>query len=244
MAGWQNIFSQFTEDELVYLAQIKRFFERLQCDRELAEAFDQNRVSPERMARFKEIGIMFDLSELPQGLENQQNMMLYLLAASRDLEEELDNEVKQFAGRYPLLKLWGKYLALLYWKRFDDKKEPPESLNGRFNAWRKRRVAAARSELGFFGAMIDHPAFAYELSEGCSMGCWFCSFAPQKLSGVFDYNAGRGDALRIARHCVDIFGKETAGSALPYYRTEPHDNPNYVKPCPTIAPNRMTIQTM
>ncbi|MCL2009965.1 MAG: radical SAM family RiPP maturation amino acid epimerase [Synergistaceae bacterium] len=228
MAGDQYIFSQFTEDELKQVSQIKRFFERLQCDRELAEAVNQNRVLPEQLARLKETGVLFDLSELPLGLENQQNMMLYLLAVSRDLEEELDDEVKQFAGRYPLLKLWGKYLALLYQKRFSDKKEPPASSNAKFDAWRKRRVAAVKSELGFFGTQIDHPAFAYELSEGCSMGCWFCSFAPPKLSGVFRYNAERDSVLRIVNHCIDIFGKKTAGSALPYYRTEPHDNPCYI----------------
>ena len=228
MTGDQNIFSQFTEDERKLLAQIKRFFERLQCDGELAKAVDRGGVAPEQAARLKEAGVTFDMSEMPLGPEDQQNTMLYLLAASRDLEEEFDDELKQFAGRYPLLKLWGKYLALLYRKHHYDRKEPPASQSAPFDAWRKRRVAAVRSELGFFGAMIDHPAFAYELSEGCSVGCWFCSFAPHKLTGILDYITGRDEAMSIVNHCAGIFGKEAAGSALPYYRTEPHDNPNYV----------------
>jgi radical SAM family RiPP maturation amino acid epimerase len=228
MDSYQAIFSKFTEDEMEYLAQIKRLFERMQCDGELLEAVNQNNVLPEQLARLKKTGILFELSELPLSPEHQQNMTLYLLAISRDLEEELDDEVKQFAGQYPLLKLWGKYLALIYQKRRADKKEPPASLNVKFDAWRKRRIAAVKSELGFFGTQIDHPAFAYELSEGCSMSCWFCSFAPPKLSSVFRYNAERDDVYRIVNHCINIFGKKTAGRALPYYRTEPHDNPCYI----------------
>ena len=232
MSNYQNVFSEFTQAELKLLAQIKRFFERMQCDVELANAINQDTVPTEQMARLKEIGVTLDLSELPLALGDQKNLMLYLLAASRDLEAKLDSEVQQFAAKYPLLKLWGRYLAVLYRKRFDDRnnqgQEQAEALNAPFDAWRKRRIAAAKSELGFFGTQIDHPAFAYELSEGCSMGCWFCSFAPPKLSSVFDYNAGRDEALRILTHCINIFGKKTAGSALPYYRTEPHDNPHYI----------------
>ena len=231
MDGYLYIFSQFTQDELSQLAQMKRFFERLQCDAKLADAVDQNCIKPEHTTRLRETGVLFDLSELPLDMGNMQNLMLYLLAESRGAREKLDDDAKQLAARYPLLKLWGKYLSLLYQRRFGDinnQKEPPASLSSPFDAWRKRRIAAVRSELGFFGTQIDHPSFAYELSEGCSMGCWFCSFAPPKLSSVFDYKAGRGEALRIVEHCVDIFGKKTAGSALPYYRTEPHDNPGYI----------------
>ena len=223
-----DIFSRFTEDELKKLAQIKRFFERVQCDAELMQAINQDCVRHEQTARLKEIGVMFELSELPLDMGNQQNMMLYLLAASRDLEERLDDDVKRAVSRYPLLRLWGKYLAFICQRRLGESKIPGESLSAPFDAWRKRRVAAVKSELGFFGTQIDHPAFAYELSEGCSVGCWFCSFAPPKLASILDYNAGRDETLRIVEHCINIFGRETAGSALPYYRTEPHDNPGYI----------------
>jgi radical SAM family RiPP maturation amino acid epimerase len=225
---YQTFFSKFTEDELDYLAQLKRFFERMQCDSVLFKAVSQNSILPGQLARLNETGVLFDLSELPLTQENQQSMALYILAVSKNLEEGLDEEVKQFAARYPLLRLWGKYLVLLYKKRLGGKKEQTASSNVKFDVWRGRRIASVKSELGFFGTQIDHPAFAYELSEGCSVGCWFCSFAVHKLSGVLDYNAERDNVRRIVERCIDIFGKKTAGSALPYYRTEPHDNPCYI----------------
>ena len=226
-----DIFSHFTAAELKQLAQAKRYFERLQCDSELATAVSHRSVTDGQLARLRKIGVMFELAELPSDSDNQHNMALYIFAASKNVEEKLDEVVKQFADKYPLLKIWGRYLALMYQKHFggaDGKKEPTASSNAAFNAWRKRRIAATKSELGFFGSQIDHPAFAYELSEGCSVGCWFCSFATDKLSAVFDYDTGRDEALRILGHCIDMFGKEIAGNALPYYRTEPHDNPDYI----------------
>ena len=228
MNSYQAIFESFTENEREQLAQLKRFFERLQCDGELLDAINKKRVSPGQLARLTETGVLFGLSELPLALEQQQNMLLYIMAVSKDIEEELDDEVKLFAGQYPLLRLWGKYQALLHKERRRENKELPASLNIRFDAWRKRRIAAAKSELGFFGAQISHPTFAYELSEGCSVGCWFCSFATRKLTGVLDYNAERGNVHRVISHCINLFGKQTAGHALPYYRTEPHDNPGYI----------------
>lgn len=91
-----------------------------------------------------------------------------------------------------------------------------------------RRIAACRSELGHFGNIIDHPLFAFELSKGCSVGCWFCGFSAEKLEGVFDYTVENRALWRdMARVGVDLFG-ELAGLALCYYATEPSDNPNYL----------------
>jgi radical SAM family RiPP maturation amino acid epimerase len=147
----------------------------------------------------------------------------------KNREEQLDAGILEVVDRYPLLKLWGKYMQrassyshLFKWDNF------PEPQNKKFAAWRKRRIAAAQSELGYLGYMISYPILAFELSDGCSVGCWFCSFATKKLKGILDYNTSRDYFRRIVQHCIDLFGKEQAGMALPYYRTEPHDNPNYI----------------
>jgi len=232
MTKYQSLISKFTNEELEIIAQLKRFFERVHCDRELMDASAQNNISPGQLDRLKKTGITLDLSGFPLASEDQQNAMLYLMTASGKVENEFDDEVKQFAEKYPLLKLWGKYLAINSEERkrtIQNKKDGGVSFNAKFDAWRKRRITAAKSELGFYSMQISHPAFAYELSEGCSVGCWFCSFAPHKLTGVLDYDNRRGNVQRIIKYCIDIFGKETAGNALPYYRTEPHDNPGYIQ---------------
>ena len=231
MARYQSLINTFTEDELSLLAQLKRLFERIQCDRELMEAFNKNNVTTEQLKRLKETGIVLDLSDFPLSSKRQNDVILYVLAVSKDSGQELSDEVKQIAEQYPLLKLWGKYSELINKDRksyIGGKKDKAESLNPKFNEWRKRRIAATKSELGFFGTQISHPAFAYELCKGCSVGCWFCSFSANRLTGVFDYGAGCDSVHSIIRHNIDIFGKETACNALPYYGTEPHDNPGYI----------------
>jgi len=231
MINSNTLFSSFNKDELVILSQLKRLFERLQCDSELLSASHKNEIRPDQLKRLKEIGIKLDLSEFPLEIEKQQDLALYLLAVSREKEEELDNYVKKLAAGYPLIQLWGRYLAFISKKRFNNTRiddELPTPLSSKFTAWRKRRIAATLSELGFFGKQISHPSFAYELSDGCSVGCWFCSFAVQKLTGVLDYYTERENVLSIVKHNIDLFGKKTAGNALPYYRSEPHDNPGYI----------------
>jgi len=231
MPKYQTLYTKFTEDELKILAQLKRFFERLQCDSELRNTLNQGDISPGQLKRLKETGILFDLSGFPLSPEDQQNIMLYLFAVTKNAEEELDDEVKQFADKYPLLKLWSRYNEVIYEERsryVNSHFDKTASSSAKFAAWRKRRITAAKSELGYFGMQISHPSFAYELCDGCSVGCWFCSFAANKLTGVLDYEAERDNIQCIIKHNIDIFGKATAGSALPYYSTEPHDNPHYI----------------
>jgi len=160
----------------------------------------------------------------------------------KNREEQLDAGILEVVDRYPLLKLWGKYMQrassyshLFKWDNF------PEPQNKKFAAWRKRRIAAAQSELGYLGYMISYPILAFELSDGCSVGCWFCSFATKKLKGILDYNTSRDYFRRIVQHCIDLFGKEQAGMALPYYRTEPHDNPNYIDFLPGKPPGWLVL---
>ena len=74
MNSYQAIFSKFNQDEMKQLAQIKRYFERLQCDHELAKAVNQNSILPAQFARLKETGVLFDPSELPLGQESEKSM--------------------------------------------------------------------------------------------------------------------------------------------------------------------------
>lgn len=97
-----------------------------------------------------------------------------------------------------------------------------------FSAWRARRLAAAKSELGILDAELLSPAVAIELSEGCSLGCWFCAFAPRPLRGVLDHASERPLFLAMARACLEIIGPDIAPIMLLYHGSEPYDNPNYL----------------
>ena len=220
----------FSEEEVAQAAQIKRFSECLQADAALRTRLSGGKgLSPEQEAWIRKIGIELKLTDVAFLWEHPLEVSAYLMFALKGREGELSEDVMAIVGKYPLLELWGKYTqSRCCLDEFLEKWGQVASEHEKFNAWRKRRVASAKSELGFFGMRIGHPVFAFELNAGCSVGCWFCSFATDKLSGTLDYPAQRDEVMSIVRQCGDIFGKEMAMMSLPYYRTEPHDNPHYI----------------
>ncbi|WP_040855632.1 hypothetical protein [Thiorhodovibrio frisius] len=97
-----------------------------------------------------------------------------------------------------------------------------------FSAWRARRLAAAKSELGILDADLLSPAVAIELCDGCSLRCWFCALAPQPLRAVLDHATERDLFRAIVQGCLAVIGAEIAPITLLYHGTEPHDNPHYL----------------
>lgn len=225
-----EILKPFSSDEIALITQIKRFFEWVQGDPEFSEAVCQNSITEEQRARLKNIGVLFDPDGLLPlwingSLMNDEIVVPYL----KGHECNLSDEISRVLSNYPLIELWFDYIRhrnKIYsiWRNriFRIPKNP------KFDAWRLRRIAATRSELGFFGYNIDHPMLAFELGDGCSMNCWFCGFSSKKLTRNFDYAEGRDLFRRVAEACVDLFGGDPASMALLYYGTEPHDNPNYL----------------
>ncbi len=78
-------------------------------------------------------------------------------------------------------------------------------------------------------SMIYYFPIAFELSKGCSVGCDFCGFAADKLSGIFRYNEENAvlwkEILNITKRIIG----QVAGSCPCYFATEPFDNPDYEK---------------
>ena len=220
----------FSAVEIEQVAQLKRFSEWLQADGELRKRlYKDEGFTAEQEAWLKKIGVDLDVNDMAFFWKYPLGMSNYLMLVVKGQEEEIEDDVKEIADKYPLLKLWGEYSKKnCNVAEFLEREFKFESVHEKFNAWRKRRINAAKSELGFFGTQIGHPAFAFELNAGCSVGCWFCSFATDKLSATLDYPQKRGEVLSIVRQCGEIFGSEIAAMALPYYRTEPHDNPHYI----------------
>ncbi len=98
----------------------------------------------------------------------------------------------------------------------------------RHRRWRERQV---RRTLGHLGARqhdgIIHAPFAIELSDGCTVGCWFCGVSAGRKRGDFLYTDDNGrlwrDVLRVLRAAVG----PSAATGFCYWATDPLDNPAY-----------------
>jgi radical SAM family RiPP maturation amino acid epimerase len=101
--------------------------------------------------------------------------------------------------------------------------------NARFHAWRQRQIRRAASELGAMAIEVTHPILAFELSAGCSIGCWFCGISAERFQGNFLYTDENADLWRsILGHSVELFGM-AAQTGFCYWATDPSDNPDYPK---------------
>ena len=220
----------FTKKEMIIFADIKRFSEWLQVDAEMRKRLNKNKPPTEaQLEVLKEIGITVDIEKLEFLWKYPAESTEYIMLLSMGKEENIKDKAKEAAEKYPHLQLWGEHVKgrsnFAFMKKL---MKLPKSANERYDAWLRRRVAAAKSELGYFAYRLSYPSFAFELTSGCSVGCWFCSFAAHKLSGTLDYPKRKNEVLSIVRQCGEIFGNAAIKRSLPYYRTEPHDNPYYV----------------
>jgi radical SAM family RiPP maturation amino acid epimerase len=224
-----KVFEPFSAAEIALIVQLKRFFEWVDGDPDFLRNVEANAVTSEQCERLRRIGITFDLNAIAMFWESPNAFRQYFENLQRGGQHELPGEILAQVKQYPLVDLWVRFVAqknALYRKLRQRLFRIPR--NPQFDAWRMRRIAAVQSELGFFGHVIDHPILAFELGDGCSVGCWFCAFAARKLTQNFDYADNREFFRHIAQTCVDLFGADVASLALLYYGTEPHDNPHYL----------------
>ena len=104
--------------------------------------------------------------------------------------------------------------------------------NERLRVWRRRQMNRGYTELGPNLSRGEiHTPLLFELSDGCSVGCWFCGVASKKKSGDFLYMP---ENVRLWRGILEFFHGflgDAAGTGTCYYATEPLDNPDYEKWC-------------
>ena len=102
----------------------------------------------------------------------------------------------------------------------------PKSSN--FHGWRVRQMFRTHSQLGGAKAHgIVHPLAAFELSKGCSVGCWFCGVSAPKLGDILAYTDANRD---LWRQVCTVWREEigpAAEQAFLYWATDPLDNPDY-----------------
>jgi len=107
------------------------------------------------------------------------------------------------------------------------------STEPRYKAWRKRQMARTASELNQLpqAAPEIHFPVCFELSKGCSVGCWFCGVSAPRLSDIFIYNQENARLwCEVLELIKEILGP-AAGAGFCYCASDPFDNPDYEKFC-------------
>jgi radical SAM family RiPP maturation amino acid epimerase len=97
-----------------------------------------------------------------------------------------------------------------------------------FEHWRRRQILRTENELGQQATRGNpFPIVSFELSEGCSVGCWFCGFSAKKYVESFRYTSDNAALWRqVLRVLVNEFGSATQLGVC-YWATDPLDNPDY-----------------
>lgn len=207
----QEIFSKWmalTEEELKSLSHIKRFKARYQADPDFRKNVT---VEPAKtLARYN--------------LKIDAEVIRWLLD-----KEFVDSQ--QAEGKpCPLsVQHYSDYNnAVTKWmRRWRD--TTPES-DPRFRAWRERQMARADSEISKSGnAQIVHAPVCFELSKGCSVGCWFCGISAPRFSDIFYYTPENAKLWQEVLESIKEICGPAAGSGICYWATDPFDNPDYEK---------------
>lgn len=127
--------------------------------------------------------------------------------------------------------MWQMIVAKTVWtEHFYKKSAVPD--DPRIRGWRERQIARQFLELGPFHTKSNiHASLSIEVTKGCSVGCWFCALSPDRLGGVFRYDAaGRADWIDTLKALGSCLGP-AAQSGFLYWASDPFDHPNYEEMC-------------
>ena len=97
-----------------------------------------------------------------------------------------------------------------------------------YRAWWERQLARNDSEIGVpFNSKDVHAPVCFELSKGCTVGCWFCAISAERFGGAFAHTA---ENVRLWRETLEVV-RDIVGPAAEvgfcYWATDPFDNPDY-----------------
>jgi radical SAM family RiPP maturation amino acid epimerase len=129
---------------------------------------------------------------------------------------------------WPLARLWDAWLADIVGHRDLHLAEgDDDAANPAYARWRRRQVRRMRSELGDGASGLVHAVMAVELSDGCTVGCWFCGISADRFKGNYAYTPGNAALWRgVVGTANDWFGR-AARTGFCYWATDPSDNPDY-----------------
>lgn len=200
-----NGLSGFTSDELHRIAHLKRFWERYGADASFRAACDVD---------MRQTITQYELDVDPEAMALWIKSDILQLSASED------------AGDFALYRAYSERISEILGLCFKSR----ELSNSAYAKWRQRQLTRYAFEAGKKRSKrAGHLPFAAELSQGCSVGCWFCSLGAQRLEKTFAYTPENASLWKGVLHALnDIFGLAEGGQqGLCYWGTDPLDNPDY-----------------
>lgn len=208
---YRGMFENRTPEELNTLAHVKRFMERLCGDHRFREALAEHVDEPIIAAR--KFGVDVDPLEL---------LPLWRSTHLRYRGSDYGRE------HWPKADAWDRWIKQMIRHRdlIRDTGTTAES-HPRFDRWRMRQMNRSTSELGDSADAVVHPVIAFELSEGCTVGCWFCGLSADRFAGHVAYTDEMSGLWRgVLGEVNDLFGT-AAQTGFCYWATDPCDNPDY-----------------
>ncbi|MFM6135091.1 MAG: radical SAM family RiPP maturation amino acid epimerase [Sphaerospermopsis kisseleviana] len=104
------------------------------------------------------------------------------------------------------------------------------SHNRHYTAWRSRQINRLSSQVPqWLSEAIGHFPVSFELSQGCSVGCWFCSVSAPTLEDIFFYTPENAQLWRNVLELLQEKLGTAAADGFCYWATDPLDNPDYEK---------------
>ena len=207
---YRGMFDRRSPEQLRTLAHIKRFMERLVGDQTFRDGLAEHADDPKCV--LDRHGIDIDATAaLPLW---RGSYLRYRKTAE--------------CAQWPLAVLWDEYIDEMLHHRdmLRDAGDMSRS-NPRFHDWRERQIRRCSSELGGTADAVTHPVLAFELSEGCTVGCWFCGLSADRYAGHFAYTTENAELWQgVLRAANDLFGA-AAQTGFCYWATDPSDNPDY-----------------
>lgn len=211
MAEYLNSYSSRSEEELCELSEIKRYLEVYSGDEQFRMMVNSDSITLRKSAELA--GVHIDVSGL-----------LPIFHPSY-----FNEKVSVDDARWPLAVKWQKYISeLVEMRQRIVVVADTDGRSEKFDRWRLRQIRRVAYDLGLAGQGIVHPPIAFELSSGCSVGCWFCGISADKFKGHFSL-AGDGTAFwtGILAAAKSVLG-EGLNSSFLYWATDPLDNPDYL----------------
>ncbi len=200
------MYEQINPQEFIIRNHLKRFFEKWQADPDFREQVFTDSVQA----------------------ASQHNLKVNLEEIRQLWDTEYASQQGEQAPISPTLKIYQKYFQQSY------KEDSLANVctNPQFKAWRARQIARNESlyKKAYHDAIVHAPV-AFELSKGCSVGCWFCGVSAPRLEDLFLHTSENAKLWRgVLELLKEILGSATRGGFC-YWATDPLDNPDYEKFC-------------
>lgn len=204
---------QAPEDYALDVALVKRALECWNIDPVFREHWQ---ADPQRA--LAERGIELTATDIaPLFVPQQADQLLQAVYRDQDVPEQAP----------PVRRYCAHLREKLRWRQAHRRENRPSE--PRMAAWWERQVARLAGQLGANKAdAIVHTPLCFELSEGCSVGCWFCALASQPLKGrVWPASTAHRQLWRELLDGLATRLGSAVGNGFCYWATEPFDNPDY-----------------